>query len=554
MRTALRVASRQLDGKLAATMKRMTLFLSLLLTACATTSTPPLEQNRGLTFIHMNDTYRVADVEDGTRGGFGRVVTTIRELQAAGREVHVLHGGDLLSPSLESQIWFGGQMVRALNFVDDLAPVYLVAGNHEFDFQERDLAYFINAVRSSRFDWIGDNYRFTSGDEVSDAAVQSNFVFEAAGKRIGVFAVTLHPDKGGTARNYVDYDNEDYLAIARRVIANLEQQNVDLIIGLTHLYMQDDERLAGLRAEHPRLEFIVGGHDHEAASRMQTDTSAAIFKGSSNARVIWRIDVDFAADGDATFTATELAMDSTVAKDDGYQLLEDEWRRELLRLYPIIDAQVGMASMPFDVTEEQVRNAENAWGNFLVDTARAAFGEPQSDFAFINSGSIRIDDYIVDDITYEDIARTFGFPSQLRRIELSGAQMVELMEAGYRGTGGSKGYFPQVSGFRVCVDRSKPDDERIVSLQVPDAGGWTEIDEQRRYSLILPDFIYGDRDGYVMPSASRESASLPGPELKYLVVDAIVKAQFVSQPVGEPVDPENPRYVELGQARTACWQ
>ena len=166
--------------------KALVIFLSLLLSACATTSTPPLEQNRGLTFIHMNDTYRVADVEDGTRGGFGRVVTTIRELQAAGREVHVLHGGDLLSPSLESQVWFGGQMVRALNFVDDLAPVHLVAGNHEFDFREQDLAYFINAVRSSRFDWIGDNYRFTSGDEVADAAVQSNFIFEAAGKRIGV--------------------------------------------------------------------------------------------------------------------------------------------------------------------------------------------------------------------------------------------------------------------------------------------------------------------------------------------------------------------------------
>jgi 2',3'-cyclic-nucleotide 2'-phosphodiesterase (5'-nucleotidase family) len=287
---------------------------------------------------------------------------------------------------------------------------------------------------------------------------------------------------------------------------------------------------------------------------MQTDSSAAIFKGSSNARVIWRIDVDFAADGDTTIRATELAMDATVVKDGEYQLLEDEWRNELLRLYPIIDAQVGMASLPFDVTEEQVRNAENAWGNFLVDTARSAFGEPRSDLAFINSGSIRIDDYIVDDITYEDIARTFGFPSELRRIELTGAQMRELMEAGYRGTGGSKGYFPQVSGFRVCVDRSKPDYERIVSLQVPSASGWSEIDAEHNYSLILPDFIFGDRDGYVMPPTSRASASLPGPELKYLVVDAIVKAQFLNQPVGETVDPAAPRYVELDATRATCWQ
>ena len=41
------------------------------------------EDSTGLTFIHLNDTYRVGAVEDGMRGGFGRVVTVIRELQAA---------------------------------------------------------------------------------------------------------------------------------------------------------------------------------------------------------------------------------------------------------------------------------------------------------------------------------------------------------------------------------------------------------------------------------------------------------------------------------------
>ena len=135
--------------------------LALLLAACASTPQPAARASSGITFIHMNDTYRVADVEDGTRGGFGRVVNTIRALQAEGREVHVLHGGDLLSPSLESQIWFGGQMVEALNFIDALAPTYFIAGNHEFDIRDGDLAYFINAMRSSEFDWMGDNYSFT---------------------------------------------------------------------------------------------------------------------------------------------------------------------------------------------------------------------------------------------------------------------------------------------------------------------------------------------------------------------------------------------------------
>jgi 2',3'-cyclic-nucleotide 2'-phosphodiesterase (5'-nucleotidase family) len=343
------------------------------------------------------------------------------------------------------------------------------------------------------------------------------------------------------------------MATAQRVIAELESQGVDMIIGLTHLYMKDDILLATLREQHPKLEFIVGGHDHEMISQAQSDESAAIFKGSSNARVVWRIDVEFDADGDASIQATAIPMDSGVAKDSSYQKLEDQWRADLLRLYPIIDVKVGMAGIRFDVTEESIRNAENPWGNLIVDVARSAFGEPKSDFAFINSGSIRIDDYIADDITYEDIARTFGFPSQVRRINVRGAEFKTMMEAGYRGAGRSEGFFPQVSGFRVCVDRRKPDNERIVSLQVDSSNDWTEIDAQHIYSVVLPNFIFGDRDGYRMPPAARETASPPGPELKYLLVDAIVKAQFENKTVGAEVDPANPRYVQLDANREDCW-
>ena len=533
--------------------KPILLLIPFFLAACTTTSQSTASNTRGLTFIHLNDTYRAADVEDGTRGGFGRAITAIHQAQSEGRDVRVLHGGDLLSPSLESQVWFGGQMVEALNFIDAIAPTYFVAGNHEFDIRDRDIAFFINAVRSSSFDWLADNYRLKTEDEVADAALQSAFTFNYGEKTIGIFAVTLHPLDGGTARSYVEYDR-DYLGVARRVIQQLEAKGVDMIVGLTHLDMASDEVLARLRAEHPKLEFLVGGHEHEVDSREQTASSAAVFKGSSNARVIWRIDVEFAPDGDPSISARSLDMDSLVAKDADYQKLEDEWHAELLRLYPIIDAKVGEAAVRFDVTEETVRNEENPWGNFIVDVARFAFGEPKSDFAFINSGSIRIDDYIADDITFEDIVRTFGFPSQVRRVELSGAEFVTLLEAGYRGEGGSKGYFPQISGFRVCVDRRRRDNERIVSLQLRASDEWAEIDPLATYSLILPSFIFGDRDGYVMPQSARDSASLPGPELKYLVLDAIVKAQYVNKGVGTEIDPLNRRFVQLGPNQATCWR
>ena len=119
------------------------------------------QASSGLTFIHMNDTYRVGAVEDGKAGGFSRVLTVIRELQANGRDVRVLHGGDFLYPSLESGLWDGEQMIDAMNFVDAVAPLYVVAGNHEFD--RRTPESLMNALRASQFDWLGDNYSFDTG-------------------------------------------------------------------------------------------------------------------------------------------------------------------------------------------------------------------------------------------------------------------------------------------------------------------------------------------------------------------------------------------------------
>ena len=75
-------------------MKRLFIVLiSLSLVACATV-TQSRQSEGGITFIHLNDTYRVGAVEDGNAGGFSRVVTLVRQLRDEGRDVRILHGGD----------------------------------------------------------------------------------------------------------------------------------------------------------------------------------------------------------------------------------------------------------------------------------------------------------------------------------------------------------------------------------------------------------------------------------------------------------------------------
>jgi 5'-nucleotidase len=526
--------------------KRLSILL-ISLSLCACSTTVNRQSDGGITFIHLNDTYRVGAVEDGNAGGFSRVVTLVRQLQDQGRDVRILHGGDFLYPSLESQLWNGLQMVDAMNFMDDIAPLYAVAGNHEFDRGKPE--HLIAAVRASRFDWLGDNYRFDTGADDVDAALRQAFTFQSGDRTVGVFALLLAPVDGGNKRDYLEYDN-DYVAVAERTIGELEARGVDLIIGVTHLHMWKDVEIAGLKARYPKLAFIVGGHEHEPEYSPGTETSAIVMKGASNARVIWAIDVEFDATGRAVLNERKVTLDESVALDDEYEVLSNKWRARLLEMFPFLEARIGTAALPLDGREVAVRNAESNWGNFIADQMRSAFGKP-ADLAFINGGTLRIDDFIEDDILFEDIGRTFGFSSFLRQTTLTGAEFRKVLEAGYRGFGDSKGYFPQVAGFRVCVDRSRDEFDRIVSLQVPAGERWIEIDDDKEYRVVVPDYLYRGGDGYDIPQD--RPATPPGSELKYLVLDGILQAQAAGEKIGAVVDPRNPRYFELEEGKQACF-
>ncbi len=85
-------------------------------------------------------------------------------------------------------------------------------------------------------------------------------------------------------------------------------------------------------------------------------------------------------------------------------------------------------------------------------------------------------------------------------------------------------------------------------MQVPFNDSWVEIDANTHYTLVVPDFIYRGGDGYQVPKD--RPASRPGSELKYLVLDAIIRAQAEGRPIGVPVDSANPR-IEVHKALIA---
>jgi len=88
-------------------------------------------------------------------------------------------------------------------------------------------------------------------------------------------------------------------------------------------------------------------------------------------------------------------------------------------------------------------------------------------------------------------------------------------------------------------------------LQVPADNGWQEIEADREYVLVVPDFLFGGGDGYNIPKD--RFASRPGSELKYLVFDAILRAQGLGQEIGVPVTTDNRRFHQLREPKGRCF-
>ena len=183
--------------------------------------------------------------------------------------------------------------------------------------------------------------------------------------------------------------DRDYKAVAERTIVDLENRGVDMIIGVTHLLMWKDVELAGLKADHPKLAFIVGGHDHEPQYSPASDTTAVVMKGASNARVIWQIDVEF----DAPRAATSSMRNASIWTSR-YRLIRNtrSWPTSgalgYLGKFPFLNARVGTAAFAMDVREETVRSTETSWGNFITDQMRTAFGEPKADLRVHQLGDL----------------------------------------------------------------------------------------------------------------------------------------------------------------------
>ncbi len=223
-----------------------------------------------------------------------------------------------------------------------------------------------------------------------------------------------------------------------------------------------------------------------------------------------------------------------------------------VELAPILGQVIGAATQPIprsdDCGMETGRLCESLIGNVVADALRTTYGV---DFAVTNSGGIRADltcppdgaEFCPTDagpnvITDGQVLTVLPFGNIAVTLELSGAELKEMLEVGVGAMPEASGAFPQVSGLCFTYDVEAEPGNRVTGAvrQAADGsctGKAIDLTEDTTYTLATNDFTASGGDGYPELLSRADSR-----EILADVVSAYVAGESPLALPGEPLDPQ----------------
>ncbi|GAA2821025.1 bifunctional UDP-sugar hydrolase/5'-nucleotidase [Saccharopolyspora taberi] len=428
-------------------MKLMAL-LGVLLTLPAPVDAPP----RTASLLYFQDAHDVAPVlqDDGWRGGVARVRTVLDRQRAEHPHSAAVFGGDLAGGTLFGGIYRGFPMVEAFNRMDVRLAGF---GQHDFDFgaeNTRDL------VAAADFPWVSSNIVDNAGRPFLPHA--QTRVQHLGQVRIGYLGLTGDMANTVTAGTLTDVDP---VPAAQEAVRRLREQDVDVIIAVTQISREANQRLldnvpeisAALREE----------DDYDTPSEITVrEDGRLLLAPEGNMGTVLRLDIS--VDGDEVRLGTEvLDVDERIAPDPELKQFEDFYAADLERR---LGEHLGTTTAHLD--RENTR--------YLAADAFRAWG--RSDLGWMNLGGARAD-IPGPDVTLRDAYSVLPFGNQVSVIEVTGAELAAGIE---RSEGGDQA---RPSGFRFRYTPAAPAGARISELRLENG---EPVDPRATYTLAITTF------------------------------------------------------------------
>jgi 5'-nucleotidase/UDP-sugar diphosphatase len=430
-----------------------------------------------ITILHVNDLHGALYAkpeEGGERGGAANLVGTIERKRAdAPGPVLLLDAGDAFQGTYVSNSNRGQAVVELMN----LAGVAAFAlGNHEFDW---GLDVLRARVREARFPCLAANLETDSGQMLDGIAPYT--IVDADGIRVGVLGLTYHDLQTIVRASAIEgIHSLDPVATVRRYLPELQKQ-ADLVVVLSHQGYEGDLALAEAV---PEIPVIVGGHSHKALHGGKWVGDTLVVQAGAHGQYLGQVQIAFdrrhkRVIADETTAGLVKVTDAGIPSAKAQAIVE-KWGKEA---EAVGEQVIGEAAIPLRCSH----NEETALGNLIVDAMRAAdLGDGRmADVAMHNDGGIRAD-LDAGPITYAEIYAVLPFDNALVGLDLTGAQVREMLENGLTDNGSQI----QVSGLQFTYSLNKSRGRRVMDV----FAGEERLDLDRTYRVVTIDYLHTNPD------------------------------------------------------------
>ena len=392
-----------------------------------------------IVILHTNDVHGAID-------GYAKVAAAKAAYEAKGAYVLLFDAGDYSQGTPYVSLSKGATAIELMNAAGyDAAAL----GNHEFDYGYEVLKANLD---KADFEVLAANVKYNG-----EVAFDDNTVFTAPdGTKIGVFGLDT-PETATKANPAVikgvtfDADSSMF-AVARAQVAALKAEGCDLIVCLGHLGVDDESagnRSTDLLAKVSGIDLFIDAHSHTVIdgddNDYETGDTMLVSTGTAFAYIGEVVYKDGKLDANLIEVTDTMTQDATVKAT--------------------ADAIAAKVDAEYDVkfaTSEVLLNGDKAPGNRTEETNlgdlitdaiiwKAEEQDIEVDAAITNGGGIRAA-IAAGDITKKDINTVLPFGNTLAIVEVTGAELLEALEASTYCTPTSVGGFPQVAGISFTID------------------------------------------------------------------------------------------------------
>ncbi len=441
----------------------LVLALTMLLCAFAPAMAEEAALAGKLVILHTNDIHGRAVAADDVLG-YARIATMKKNLTAQGAEVLLMDAGDFSQGTPIVNLGYGKNAVEFMN-----ATGYDVAtlGNHEFDWGADNME---QNMANAKFAVVCANLTRTAD---GTTVLPANKVFETAIGKVGVFGLATpetmtkaHPDK---VKGITFAQAEELYAVAQAQVAELEAAGCELIVCLAHLGDSDESitnRSMDVLAKVTGIDLLIDGHSHSTIDGGVLEGETLRVSTGEYSEAIGYVVAEKVTEDEVTSTVLTAGLytladnaEAAFALTAGLAI-DEEVAAVVNTINDAVEAELSATFAKTEVLLDGnrapgVRTQETNLGDFAADailwSAKQALGEDKVDAAITNGGGIRAS-IEIGDVTMKTMKTVFPFGNEVATLTVTGAELLEALEAATWSTPDAIGAFPQVAGIEFTLD------------------------------------------------------------------------------------------------------